>query len=146
METRVVRYPTRHLTAAALGIGLGLALGLGAGCKREPAGQGSAGSGAAKPAAPITINVIDVAGTLQLVQDALEAYHTKHPDKVEKFTLNKAPAPELPAKLLAMQNAGRMDIDLVFSGLALLMILLAVRTAYSRHETFCIGGECYSLP
>jgi uncharacterized membrane protein HdeD (DUF308 family) len=37
-----------------------------------------------------------------------------------------------------------VGIDLVFSGLALLMILLAVRTAFDRKEAFCIGGECYS--
>jgi len=111
---------TARRTAWALLAGLALVPALVAGCKhdREP-GTGSASSGsggAAKPSGPVTINIVDVAGTLQLVQDALEAYRTKHPDKVEKFTTTKAPAPELPGKLKAMQDAGRMDIDLVLSG------------------------------
>jgi len=38
-----------------------------------------------------------------------------------------------------------VGIDLVFSGLALLMIMLAVRSAFQRKETFCIGGECFSF-
>ncbi len=37
-----------------------------------------------------------------------------------------------------------IGIDLVFSGLALLMLMLAVRSAFDRRQTFCIGGECYS--
>jgi putative spermidine/putrescine transport system substrate-binding protein len=103
----------------ALLVGLTLAVG----CKRdrEPQGaaasQGSAASAALPVAAgPITLNVIDAAGTLQLVQDAMEAYRTKQPGKVDKFTFTKAPAPELPGKLKAMQSAGRMDIDLVLGG------------------------------
>jgi putative spermidine/putrescine transport system substrate-binding protein len=108
----------RH-TARALLVGLALV----AGCKhdREPGtGSASAGSGSAtgaKPSSgPVTINIVDVAGTNQLVQDALEAYRTKHSDKVEKFTVTKAPAPELPGKIKAMQDGGRVDIDLVLSG------------------------------
>jgi putative spermidine/putrescine transport system substrate-binding protein len=118
METRVIAHLTRSSTACALLVGLAVA----AGCKHDrasdPGGAGSAGSGAvaAKPAGPLTINVVDAAGTLQLVQDALEAYRTKHPDSVDKFTTTKAPAPELPGKLQAMQKAGRVDIDLVFGG------------------------------
>src|SRR5215467_10562174 len=92
-------------------------LALAAGCKGDkPAGAGS-GTSAAKPTTgPVAINVIDAAGTLQLVQDAMEAFRTKQPGKVDKFTFTKAPAPELPGKIKAMQGAGRMDIDLVFGG------------------------------
>jgi putative spermidine/putrescine transport system substrate-binding protein len=92
-----------------------LVLTLAAGCKRESEPKGSAAS-TASTASPVTINVIDAAGTLQLVQDAMEAYRTKHPGKVDKFTFTKAPAPELPGKLKAMQSAGRVDIDLVLGG------------------------------
>lgn len=65
---------------------------------------------------PVTINVVDVAGNLALTQDAFELYAKKHPDKVAKFIFTKAPAPELPGKLKAMQGAGRSDIDLVLTG------------------------------
>ena len=32
------------------------------------------------PAAPVTINIVDVAGNLALTQDAIDAYQKKHPD------------------------------------------------------------------
>jgi putative spermidine/putrescine transport system substrate-binding protein len=72
---------------------------------------------AAAQAAPQTINVVDVGGALALLQDAIESYKTAHPDAVSRFTFTKAPAPELPAKLKAMQAANRADIDLVLGGL-----------------------------
>jgi putative spermidine/putrescine transport system substrate-binding protein len=72
------------------------------------------------PASPLTINVVDVAGNLALTQDAFEAYKAKNPKLVEKFVFTKATAPELPAKLKAMQAAGRSDIDLVLTGTDLL--------------------------
>jgi len=39
---------------------------------------------------------------------------------VSRFTFTKAPAPELPGKLKAMQAAGRSDIELVLGGLDIL--------------------------
>jgi putative spermidine/putrescine transport system substrate-binding protein len=80
----------------------------------EPASAAS--SEPAKAKAPVTINVVDVAGSLALLQDAIESYRTKNPGAVEKFNFTKAPAPELPGKLKAMQAAGRSDIDLVTGG------------------------------
>ena len=62
----------------------------------------------------VTVNVVDVGGALALLQDAIESYKTTHPNV--KFTFTKAPAPELPSKLKAMQGAGRSDIDLVLGG------------------------------
>jgi putative spermidine/putrescine transport system substrate-binding protein len=67
-------------------------------------------------AAPVTINIVDPAGNLALTQDAFETYRTKHPDLIAKFNFTKAPAPEIPAKLKAMQGAGRSDIDLILTG------------------------------
>jgi putative spermidine/putrescine transport system substrate-binding protein len=122
MQTRVLAHPTGSYLAWRTAWALLAGLALVAGCKHDReqgAGSASPGSGAAvaaKPAGAVTINIIDAAGTSQLVQDALEAYRTKHPDKVDKFTTTKAPAPEVPAKLKAMQDAGRMDIDLVLGG------------------------------
>ncbi len=37
-----------------------------------------------------------------------------------------------------------VGIDLLFSGMAFLMLMLAVRSAFEKKETLCIGGECYS--
>ena len=61
-----------------------------------------------------TINVVDVGGALALLQDAIESYKTVNPNV--KFTFTKAPAPELPGKLKAMQAANRTDVDLVLGG------------------------------
>ena len=51
---------------------------------------------------------------------AIEAYQQKNPKLVAKVNFTKAPAPELPAKLKAMQAAGRSDIDLVLTGVVAL--------------------------
>src|SRR6202790_1308306 len=67
-------------------------------------------------AVPVTINIVDVAGNLALTQDAIEGYQKKHPDLISKINFTKAPAPELPGKLKAMQGAGRSDIDMVLTG------------------------------
>jgi putative spermidine/putrescine transport system substrate-binding protein len=72
------------------------------------------------PKSPVVVNVTDVGGALALLQDAIEAYKTKHPNLVSRFTFTKAPAPELPGKLKAMQAANRTDIDLVLGGLDIL--------------------------
>ena len=64
----------------------------------------------------IQINVIDVAGNLALTQQVFDNYLAANPGKVSRFTFTKAPAPELAGKLQAMQNANRMDIDVVLTG------------------------------
>jgi putative spermidine/putrescine transport system substrate-binding protein len=68
------------------------------------------------PTSPVSLSIVDVAGNLALTQDALEAYKSKNPKLVSKITFTKAPAPELPGKLKAMQAAGRVDIDMVLTG------------------------------
>jgi putative spermidine/putrescine transport system substrate-binding protein len=70
----------------------------------------------AKPKAPLTISVIDVAGDLQISQPAIEKFRKDHPDLVSRFVFTKATAPELAAKLKAQQDAGRVDIDFVLTG------------------------------
>lgn len=75
------------------------------------------GAGTAFAQSPVAINVVDVGGALALLQDAIEAYKTAAPNAVSRFTFTKAPAPELPAKIKAMQAANRADIDLVLGGL-----------------------------
>jgi putative spermidine/putrescine transport system substrate-binding protein len=67
-------------------------------------------------AQPVTLNVVDVAGNLALTQEALEAFAARNPNLVSRITFTKAPSPELPGKIRAMQAAGRTDIDLVLTG------------------------------
>src|SRR5450432_1111708 len=85
------------------------------GCKKTESSATGEGA-AAKGNHPVTINVVDVAGSMALLQKAIEQYRDKHPDTIEKVNFTKAPAPELPGKLKAMQAAGRSDIDLVLGG------------------------------
>lgn len=79
------------------------------------AGAGLIPGGAGAQAA-VAINVVDVAGNLALTQKAFEAFRKAKPNLVSKFTFTKAPAPELPGKIKAQQDAGRVDIDLVLTG------------------------------
>jgi putative spermidine/putrescine transport system substrate-binding protein len=71
----------------------------------------------ALPNNPVSLNIIDVAGNLQLTKPSIENYRKANPKLVSQIHYNQAPAPELPSKIKAQQNAGRLDIDLVLTGL-----------------------------
>ncbi|MCA8258101.1 extracellular solute-binding protein [Burkholderia sp. AU31624] len=73
-------------------------------------------SATAAVAAPVSLNIVDVAGNLQLTQKVIEAFKDKNPNLVSNVTFTNAPAPQLPGKIKAMQAAGRADIDLVLTG------------------------------
>jgi putative spermidine/putrescine transport system substrate-binding protein len=68
------------------------------------------------PSKPVTLNIIDVAGNLQLTQKIFDNYKAKHPELVSKITTSKVKAPELAGKVKAQQDAGRLDIDMVLTG------------------------------
>jgi putative spermidine/putrescine transport system substrate-binding protein len=71
----------------------------------------------ALPASPVSLNIIDVAGNLQLTKQAIENYRKANQKLVSQIHYTQAPAPELPGKIKAQQNASRLDIDLVLTGL-----------------------------
>jgi putative spermidine/putrescine transport system substrate-binding protein len=98
-----------HLTATRRTI-LGAMAGLAA------ATRARAATGPALPAEPVSLNVVDVAGQLQLTQRAMEDFAKANPKLISKIGFSQAPAPELPGKLKAQQAAGRVDIDLVLTG------------------------------
>ena len=99
IESNGRRRVVRAFTAVAVAVSTALSIGM-----------------STAQAAPVTINVVDVAGNLALTQDAMQNFATKNPNLVAKINFTKAPAPELPGKLKAMQGAGRSDIDLVLTG------------------------------
>jgi putative spermidine/putrescine transport system substrate-binding protein len=80
------------------------------------AASGIAAQNLQMPSSPVTITIVDVAGNLALTQDAFEKYREKNPNRVSKFNFTKAPSPELPGKVKAMQGAGRSDIDIILTG------------------------------
>jgi putative spermidine/putrescine transport system substrate-binding protein len=67
-------------------------------------------------AEPITLSIIDVAGDLGSTQTIIENYKKANPQKVKDLKIQRAPAPELPAKIKAQQDAGRLDINLILTG------------------------------
>ncbi len=78
--------------------------------------SGALGQSARLPTSPVTLNVIDVAGNLQLTQVAIERFARENPKLVSRLTFSRAPSPELPGKLKAQQQANKVDIDLVLTG------------------------------
>ncbi|MET8152127.1 extracellular solute-binding protein [Actinoplanes sp. NPDC049668] len=70
----------------------------------------------AKPGKAVTLNILDVAGNLQLTQPMIDDFVSKNGGVISKVTYSKSPAPELVGKVKAQQNAGRVDIDLVLTG------------------------------
>src|ERR1700730_17077542 len=73
-------------------------------------------SNVAIAADPITLSIIDTGGDLASVQVIIENYKKANPDKVKEIKIQRAPAPELPAKIKAQQDAGRLDINLILTG------------------------------
>lgn len=69
------------------------------------------------PTSPVALNIVDVAGNLAVTQRAIEAYAKANPKLVSRITFSKAPAPELPGKIKAEQDAHQMDIDIVLTGI-----------------------------
>jgi putative spermidine/putrescine transport system substrate-binding protein len=77
---------------------------------------GNAFAQLALPKSPVTLSIVDVAGNLALTQKAIENYRKANPNLVSRITFTKAPAPELPGKIKAQQDANRVDIDMVLTG------------------------------
>ncbi|MET0133672.1 MAG: extracellular solute-binding protein [Kibdelosporangium sp.] len=70
----------------------------------------------AKPGQPVRLTIADVAGNLQLTQKAIEKFRDDHPDLVAGVEFTRSTAPELPGKIDAQQQTGRVEIDLVLTG------------------------------
>ena len=71
---------------------------------------------AATPSAPVTLNILDVAGNLALTKPAIEAFKSAHPEIVSNITYSTGTAPDLPAKLKSEQAGGNVQTSLVLTG------------------------------
>ena len=69
-----------------------------------------------KPSQPVELNILDVAGNLQLTQGMIEEFQQAHPEIVSKVNFTKATAPEMPGKLKAEQAGGKATTHLVLTG------------------------------
>jgi len=52
-------------------------------------------------AQPITLSIIDVGGDLSSVQAIVDNYKKANPNKIKEVRVQRAPQPELPAKIKA---------------------------------------------
>jgi putative spermidine/putrescine transport system substrate-binding protein len=109
-----MRTTRRRLFVAALAT-VSLVTACGAPSKPGPA-AGATGDVPDKPGAAVTLNILDVAGDLQLTQGMIDDFVSKNGSVVSKVTYSKATAPELAGKIKAQQGANRVDIDVVLTG------------------------------
>ncbi|WP_323371413.1 ABC transporter substrate-binding protein [Streptomyces katsurahamanus] len=123
-----------------------------AGCGApDPGGSGSSGkvpeNVPVKPSKPVTLDILDVAGNLQLTQGMIDEFAAKHPDIVSEVTYSKAPAPDLAGKIKAQQQAGRVQIDLVLTGTDGLAAGLSqdLWSSMTEHQSL-IGDPDYLAP
>jgi putative spermidine/putrescine transport system substrate-binding protein len=79
-------------------------------------GGGDTSSVPDKPKQAVSLNVLDVAGNLQLTKPMIENFAKEHPDIVNKVNYQTAKAPDLPGKIKAQQDANNVDIDVVLTG------------------------------
>jgi putative spermidine/putrescine transport system substrate-binding protein len=105
----------RHLSAVAAVTALCLVAACGAPKADKPAAD-PGGDLPDKPAQAVQLNILDVAGNLQLTQGMIDEYVSKHSDVVSKVTYSKATSPELVGKIKAQQDANRVDLDIVLTG------------------------------
>ena len=69
-----------------------------------------------KPKEAVTLNILDIAGNLQLTKGMIENFVKANPDIVKKVTYTTAPAPDMAGKLQAEQQGGNATTSLVLSG------------------------------
>lgn len=93
---------------------------LAAACGSPAAGGGATdlkpGDVPANPKSPVTLNITDVAGNLQLTKGMIEEFVQTHPKVIKKVTYTTATSPELPGKIKAQQGANQVQIGMVLTG------------------------------
>jgi putative spermidine/putrescine transport system substrate-binding protein len=71
---------------------------------------------AATPSNPVTLNVLDVAGNLQLTQGMIQNFVKANPRIISSVTYSKGTAPQLASKIQAQQQGGSVTTGLVLTG------------------------------
>jgi putative spermidine/putrescine transport system substrate-binding protein len=109
----------RRTTRSAFGLALVLFAVLACGApetKAPPPETKDVSSVPDKPSQPVELNILDVAGNLQLTQGMIDEFVAKNPDIVSKVNYTKSTAPEMPGKLQAEQQGGQSQTNLVLTG------------------------------
>ena len=110
---RVSRKVQWAATIALTGL---LATGCGAPGGADASKPLSSGDVPDKPSKAVTLNILDVAGNLQLTGKIFDDFAKEHPDIISSVTWETAGAPDLAGKIKAQQQAGNLKIDLVLTG------------------------------
>ena len=109
----------RRTTRSAIGLALVLVAALACGAPETPPKAPATvetSNVPQKPSQPVELNILDVAGNLQLTQGMIDEFVAKNPDIVSKVNYTKATAPEMPGKLQAEQQGGQSQTHLVLTG------------------------------
>jgi putative spermidine/putrescine transport system substrate-binding protein len=110
--------PIRRGRAVAL-LGSAAALALAITACGAPSTDVSAVSASKVPTTPksaVTLNILDIAGNLQLTKGMIENFVKANPNIVKNVTYTTAPAPDMAGKLQAEQQGGHATTSLVLSG------------------------------
>ncbi len=103
--------------AAALGFSLAACAPPAAPGGESPAPAESAPAGVPdKPSAPVTLNILDVAGNLKLTKPMIEAFVAANPDIVSSVTYETGGAPDVIGLVKPQVDTGNLSIDLVLTG------------------------------
>ncbi|WP_104137547.1 extracellular solute-binding protein [Cryobacterium sp. Y62] len=69
-----------------------------------------------KPSAPVTLNILDVAGNQKLTGPMVDAFVAANPDVISSVTWESAGAPDLVGSIKPQVDSGSLSIDLVMTG------------------------------
>ena len=91
------------------------------GCSAPSTGapQPAAKAGAtipAKPSAPVSLHILDVAGNQKLTQPMIDDFVKAHPDIISSVTWESGGAPDLVGNIKPQVASGNLSVDLVMTG------------------------------
>jgi putative spermidine/putrescine transport system substrate-binding protein len=81
-----------------------------------PAAAASAGTVPDKPSAPVTLDILDVAGNQKLTGPMVDAFVKAHPDIISSVKWESAGAPDLVGTIKPQVDSGKLSVDLVMTG------------------------------
>jgi putative spermidine/putrescine transport system substrate-binding protein len=104
-----------YLVAAVAAVGLALTgcTAPGSGAPSAPADSGEVPD---KPSAPVTLNILDVAGNQKLTGPMVDQFVQENPDIISSVTWESAGSPDLVGTIKPQVDSGRLSVDLVMTG------------------------------
>ena len=109
-----------HLVAGIAALGMLLSACTSPGTQTAPESDAEApdavGEVPETPSAPVTLNILDVAGNQKLTGVMVDAFVAEHPDIISAVTWESAGAPDLVGTIKPQVDSGSLSIDLVMTG------------------------------